>query len=232
MAKFYGQGVKTGKLGASVFVVRYGETIERQYQPVVSNPNTEAQVEARAKLKMLSQLSAIMAPIIAIPRAGAVSSRNQFTKVNYSSTSYHNNQADIALLDIKITKGVLSMPPINATRDGQDLNVLTTVGVPYDRVVYCVFVKQADNTLRFHDSKVVTESGAGNYFQATFPASSAPMVVYAYGVRDNNDAATAAFGDLQVLSAETVAKIIVTRVLKETDISLTETVAFGVPSAT
>lgn len=229
MAKFYGQGVKTGKLGASVFAVRFGETIERQYQPVVANPSTAGQVEARAKLKLMSQLSAVMAPVIAMPRVGAVSSRNIFTKENYSTAGYSDNQATIALLNVKITKGVLALPSLTAERSGNTVTVRLLQGVSYDRVVYCAFIKQDDNTLRYATSKVISVPGNDGYFPAEFTVSALPLVVYAYGVRDNNDAARAVFGNLSVPTAETVAKIIVTRTLKETDISLTETVAINVP---
>ena len=47
-------GKGTGKLGASVFAISGGEQIVRQYNPVVSNPNTDAQVAQRAKLKLMS----------------------------------------------------------------------------------------------------------------------------------------------------------------------------------
>lgn len=231
MAKIYGLfGSMTGKVADVVMAVRNGEQIARKYQPVVSNPNTAAQVESRAKLKLLSQLSAVMAPVIAMPRVGAVSSRNMFTKENYRAASYASNQADIALLDIKLTKGILAMPALNATREGTNVNVQLRNVVPYDRVVYCFFVKQADDTLRFATSKVVSEPGVDGYFATDAFVSNLPAVIYAYGIRDNNDAARAAFGNLEVVTAETVAKIIVSRTLKETDVTLTETVAIALPA--
>lgn len=225
MAKFYGQGVKTGKVGASVFAVRFGETIERQYQPVVANPSTVAQIEARAKLKLISQLSAVMAPVIAMPRVGAISSRNMFTKENYMAATYADNQADIELLNIKLTKGILAMPGITATRNGNTVTTQLSGLVSFSRVVYCFFLKQADNTIRLAESKVVNGTGVPEYFPTEVTLSNQAAVIYAYGIRDNNDAARAVFGSLQVVTAETVAKIIVSRTLKENDITISETVA-------
>ena len=230
MAKYYGQGVKTGKVGASVFAVRFGETIERQYQPVVANPSTASQIEARSKLKLLSQLSAVMAPVIAMPRVGAISSRNMFTKENYGTTSYSDNQANIELLNVKLTRGILSLPAIQATRGDSNVTVKLTSPAYYDRIVYCVFIKQADNTLRLEGSFVNSTPGVGNDFQQAMVIPNVPLVIYAYGIRDNNDAARAIFGNMEVVTAETVAKVIVSRTLKETDISLTETVAVSVPA--
>ena len=44
-------GSGSGKLGSSVFSTVAGETVVRQYQPTVANPNTEAQVNQRARMK-------------------------------------------------------------------------------------------------------------------------------------------------------------------------------------
>lgn len=229
MAKFYNNRVKTGKLAGSVFAIRNGITIERAYQPIVANPSTPAQVASRAKLKLLSQLAAVMAPYIAIPREGAVSTRNLFTKSNYAATSFTNNEATISLASVKLTKSVVSLPAITATRASNNLNVALEGTAQYgnlgiDRVVYVAFLKQSDNTLRAVDSIVVSEAGAGNDYAGTMRAPSAgDMVVYAYAVRDNTDAARVAFGNLEVLSGQSVASLLTTRSLTESDVTLTET---------
>lgn len=226
MAKIYGLfGAMTGKVADAVMVVRNGEQIVRKYQPVVSNPSTVAQVEARAKLKMLSQLSAVMAPVIAIRKQGAVSSRNLFTKVNYPAASFSGDTAEIELSAVKITKSVVSLPEISVTVSDATINAQLLTGVAsISRVVYCCFRKAADNTLRFEDSKVISEAGDQAKFPASFTLSrNSDYVIYAYGVRDNNEAASVVFGDLEVVSAETIAKVITSRALSETDITVTET---------
>ena len=43
MAKFYGGSVKVGKKGDAVFRVRFGETIESQYQPIVVHASGEGE---------------------------------------------------------------------------------------------------------------------------------------------------------------------------------------------
>lgn len=218
-------GKAQGKIGGTVFAIRNGEQIMREYNPAPYNPSTSAQVQARAKLKLLSQLSAVMAPVIAMRRSGAISSRNMFTKVNYPATTYSDSQADIILLNVKLTRGILSLPPIRATREGTNVTIEFTSAVKYDRVVYCVFIKQADNTLSLAQTFVNSTPGESELFPQSLISERVPLVIYAYGVRDNTDAARAVFGEMQVVTAETVAKVIVNRTLKETDISLTETVA-------
>lgn len=234
MAKIYGiNGVITGKLGAAVYAVRNGEQISRQYQPVVANPSTEAQIAARAKLKLMSQLSAVMAPVIAIARLGAVSSRNMFVKENYPLTTYGENQADIMLAAVQLTKSVVDLPGITATREASNLNVgLEPISAPVNvnRVVYSVFAKDANNKLRLLGSSVAITAGPNNSWNTTVPAVGAELVVYAYGVRDNTDRARATFGNLEAVTAETVAKIIVTRTLLETDITPTITRGIIVPA--
>ena len=217
----------TGKLADTVMSVRNGEQLARKYQPIVANPNTPAQVASRAKLKLMSQLSAVMAPVIAMPRVGSVSSRNLFVKENYGAASYNSNEASIELADIKLTKSVVSMPSVIASWGAQtgDIEVALGAGeINLSRVVYCAFLKQTDNTLRLVRTLVVDEPGTSGGFAGTmkvYPVGE--YVIYAYGVRDNTDSARATFSNLQVVTAETVAKIITSRTVTESDVTLTET---------
>lgn len=228
MAKYLNNRIKSGKVAGSVFAVRYGEVIERAYNPFVSNPKSEAQVEARAKLKLVSQLAAVMAPYIAMPRVNAQTPRNLFVKKNYGYLTYSDNEASIELLSVKLTDSVVSLPAITVTRTGAESSVaLSTSTLGLDRVLYVAFVRQADGTLRVIDSKVATGSaGTASAFAVTMNLlTSAEVYVYAYGVRLNTAAAAVIFGNMEVPSAEQVARLIVSRRLLESDITLTETKA-------
>lgn len=234
MAKIYGLfGTMNGKVADVVMVVRGGEQIVRKYQPTVSNPNTPGQVGARAKLKLLSQLSAVMSPFIAIPKIGNISSRNLFTKQNYPLATFADDEANIQLDAVQLTKSVVGLPAIGATR-GTGLVVNVTLnGVDQDvsRVVYVAFSKGADNKLRYAGNTVVSESE--NYYwngEMTVSSPNEELVVYAYGVRDNTEAARARFSNMEVVTAETVASLMVTRTLLESDITLTETRGVTVPA--
>lgn len=225
MAKIYGLfGALTGKLADTVMSVRNGEQIARKYQPIVYNPSTPAQVAQRAKLKLLSQLSAIAAPVIAIPRQGSVSARNLFTKVNFSLTTYSDNAADIALNSVQLTKSVVALPEISANREGSSISVqLVREDSVLSRVVYAIFIKEESNHLRFVSSTVVNEAGvAGNFATTIDVGTSLPVTILAYGVRDNTEAARAYFGNLTV-TAEDIARVVTTKQLTEADITLTET---------
>ena len=222
----------TGKLANTVMAVRNGEQIVRAYQPVVANPSTPAQVEARAKLKLMSQMAAVMAPVIAIPRMGAVSSRNLFIRKNYGATTFDDGTASITLTEVQLTSSVIGLSPIDGVRSAEVIGVdlvERTVPAAVDRVVYAEFAKMTDGRLRFVDSKTSNQATTG--FHVELALVPEEVVIYAYGVRDNTDAARATFGNMQTITAETIAKLITSRVLLESDVTLTETVAIQIAPA-
>lgn len=230
MAKIYGlQGVLTGKLGNSVMAVRNGEQIVRQYQPIVANPSTQAQISARARLKLMSQMSAVMAPVIAIRRSGIVSSRNLFVKKNYKASTYSNDTASIDLNAVQLTDSVLGLGDFSATRGEGTAVAVSVSSVGINRAVFAAFVKQPDSTLRLSETIVVSEVTGGNFQGSLALARTREYVVYAYGVRDNTEAAKAIFGSMEAVSAEQIAKLVTSRTLLESDVTLTETKAITLP---
>lgn len=242
MAKIYGLfGAMTGKLADTVMSVRNGEQIARKYQPVVFNPSTPAQVAQRAKLKLISQLSAVMAPVIAIPRQGSVSSRNLFTKVNFPLTTFADSEAEVTLSSVQLTKSAVGLSNIIVERNENEITAslltstlsasgdIPTIGI--SRVVYAMFVKGSDSKLRFVDSRVVSAPGTNNEFAASFPLTNLEIVVLAYAVRDNTEAARATFGNLTTVTAETVASLLVNRALLESDVTVTETRGYQLAAA-
>lgn len=229
MAKIYGLfGTMTGKVADVVMTVRNGEQIARKYQPIVANPSTQAQVESRAKMKMMSQLSAVLAPFIAIRREGTKSSRNLFVKKNYGAATYEGTQASVNLNEVQLTKSAVALPTVVAARQVEAPSTLdVSLGYPtadIDRVVYVGVLKGSDNKLRVAASTVISVAGEGSDYRGTLNmGDSREAVVLAYGVRDNSEIAKATFGDLTAISAEQVAKIIVSRKLTVADVTTTET---------
>lgn len=228
MAKVYGMnGLVSGRRGNDVFAIRSGMQVVRQYNPSPMNPKSEAQVGARAKMKLLSQLSAVMAPVIAFRREGVVSARNLFTKANYPAVAYANSQADITLTSVTLTGGVVGLPQVQVTRAESQLSVTLSSPNPtnYDRVVYVCLIKQSDKAPRIGATAVVSESGSQGQYPTTLqlPSASAPVVVYAYGIIFNTDRARVIYGQLEVETAETVAKLLTTRSLLDSDVTVTET---------
>lgn len=224
MAKFINNKIKSGRLAGSVFAVRNGVTIERAYQPFVANPSTEAQVETRAKFKLVSQLGTVLGGVIAFPRNGAVSPRNLFVKKNYPLATYSNGNANVNLTSIQLTESVVGFNAISATRSAADKVTVNLSGLEdFDKVSLIFVSKLPDDTLRLQKS-VVEDTPTGSFSQEYVVGSSA-MVVYAYGIRVNSERARAIFGNLIAPTAEQVAKIIVSRTISSEDVTLSETKA-------
>lgn len=226
MAKIYGLfGSMNGKVADVVMAVRNGEQIVRKYQPTVANPSTPNQVQARAKLKLMSQLSAVLGSSIAIPRMGAISSRNMFVKTNYPLATYTDSKADINLAALQLTKSVVGIPTVALSADFTSVGIDTGEPLDLSRVVYVFLKIEADQSIRFVKSAVSEDEGVG---ARRFPVDTGALVgnhvILAYGVRDNTDAARVVFANMVGVTAESVARVIVSRTLTEADITLTETV--------
>lgn len=230
MAKIYGLfGAMSGKVADVVMSVRNGQQIVRKYQPVVANPKSQNQYTTRARFKLISQLSAVLATVIAIPRVGGVSSRNRFSSVNFPISSFDGSKATIELDKVQLTSSVVGFPQVAATRGASSIEVaLDTEGdasaADFDRVVYAMFVRNQDDTLMFVGSTVVSQPGDSGNFAAELPYTEKSAVVYSYGMRDNSDAARMYFGNTEVTSAAMIAQLIVSHTLSDTDVTVSRTV--------
>lgn len=223
-------GKMTGKLGGRVYAVRGGVQIIRERPLTVFNPKSEAQNKARAKLKLLSQLSELMALYIAIPRVGNVSPRNLFVKKNYPAVVWDDvsNEASISEVQIKLTDSAFAIPELQVTRSAENqLNVQLSgvnAGSQINSMVYIAFSRVFD-TFKLVDTRVVTEAGADSQFPTSFgPVGNSKIIILAYGIRTMSERARVYFSNMQTLSAETVAKVLVTRVISPSELLTTDTV--------
>lgn len=122
---FVGKG--SGKLGASVFTVRKGVQIVREYTDKVSNPNTPAQVGQRAKFKLLTQLGAVVAGdgmFFRYLNTGE-SMRNAFMRANMPAVTL-SPTGDVALLnlgEVVLTDGHTTAPAATFNRSTGALDV-------------------------------------------------------------------------------------------------------------
>lgn len=219
-------GVGTGKLGSMVYSVRNGQQIVRQYNPIVANPSTAAQVEARSKMKLMSQLAAIVAPVIAINAEGLRSKRNLFISRNYPLAGYDDKAAQIDMAGVQLTKSNTAFPDFEVDRsDAQAISIHLSEDAKnlFDRVIYCAVISQADGSLRLWDDVLVTDAGAGGLFPATLPYTPNAIAVYGYGIRANNDDAKAAYANLKSGDAGKLAEILTSRSATLAAITISET---------
>lgn len=225
--KLYGMAGKgTGKKGSDVYAISGGEQIVRQYNPVVSNPNTDGQVTQRARFKLASQLSAALAPSIVIPKKGLLSARNQFVKKNMDYIYSNAGGATASYENLQLTDGNRGLPGIGVESSGQDaiqLFLASDVIASVSRVVYNIYTKTTENQLQLATSRVVPITSSNPDANVTLGRPAGDIVIYAYGMIDKNTGATAKYGNYQVQSGQDIAALVASRKLSAADYSFTQT---------
>lgn len=235
-------GKTTGKIGSIVFATSGGETIAREYNPHVANPNTIAQVNQRARMKLMSQLSAALSPVIAMTKDGLTSKRNKFVKKNFDASYALNGTAQISYENIQLTEGSTGLPQVVASidtaPDTPPMPIVALSAAPstnISRVVYCAFLKSEENKLSFVASHISSVVGTSRYkfiaqfqelavsVEGTTPEFANEYVIFAYGMADTSEKATARYGNLNVQNASDIATLVATRAISFEDYQFTQT---------
>lgn len=225
---FTGKG--TGKLGSAIFAISGGEQIVRQYNPVVSNPQTEAQVAQRAKFKLLTQLAAAMSGQIAFRKSGLTSARNKFVSYNIKNATFNevmeNSTAEIAIATLSLTGSQISLPYIHqATIESGSFPASLDSAASDDvsRIVYIVFRKTDNDKISVVTSQMVSDAGNNRTFPATLEGVQEGDCIFAYGILDKTSHATAVFENYVVNGLDDTAIVNVFKKLSYSDYALTET---------
>lgn len=219
-------GKMTGKVGNIVLSSVGGKVVGREYNPNVANPNTKPQQNTRSKFKLASQLSASMAPVIAIKKEGNISARNLFVKENFPAIRYSQGVADINLNVVQLTKSQRSFIGFNADRSSGSaiaVELNESAASALSRVVYIVYKKAADGSLLFFDSKVCSTAGDGGKFHDVLNYTADAVVLYAYGIKDLEAGISTKFGNMSAPSAEDVAQLLVSNTDNMSGVQLTKT---------
>lgn len=219
-------GKVTGKIGGMVFSSTGGEVIAREYNPNVSNPNTTKQVDQRAKLKLMSQIAAALAPVIVIPKEGLKSSRNLFIKKNFSSVDAESGVAQVTYENLQITAGNAALPAIHILRSqqsGVQVYLEERCDAAVSRVVYIMYKKTSEQTLQYMQSVIAETATAEGTFPAQLLYVEGDIVVFAYGMKDLNGKATATYSNYAVESGLDIAKLAMSRQMNLKDYQFTMT---------
>lgn len=225
-------GKGTGKLGGMVLSVNSGEQIVREYNPKVSNPQTDAQVEQRAKFKLLSQIAAALSTSIAFRKMKMQSPRNRFVSANIKNASFENNEASVALDSLDLTGGSQLIPTLSVTRGtGEAITIALSEAAAGDikRIVYNIYKVTDGSKLQFIKEVLVSEAGAGRTFSVETTAPEADIVVYAYGIKDTTTRSTTKFEEYEASADDNNAVLDVLRALNSTDYVLTATAGEVLP---
>lgn len=224
-------GKTTGKIGSIVFSTSGGETIAREYNPHVANPSTSAQIDQRARMKLLSQISAALAPSLAYTKDGLVSTRNKFVKRNFENTYALNGVAQCSYENLQLAEGNLGLPGIGVAAEVSQgirsigAGLVEEPSANVSRVVYNVYVKTEEGKLSFFKSVISTERFAQNtiFGMSIVNVPNGDLVIYAYGMIDTSESATARYGELNVASGSDLAKLVATRSISFSDYQFTQT---------
>lgn len=200
--------------------------IAREYQPNVANPSTEAQVDQRAKLKLMSQVAAALAPVIAIPKEGLKSSRNLFIKKNFENASATSGVAQVTYENLQLTNGNAGLPSISLRRSPE--SGITAIldercDASVTRVCYILYRKTSEATLQYVQSIIVSAAGSEGKFPGTLLYVEGDIVVFAYGIKDLNARATAKYSNYNVINGEDIARLTLTRKISLQDYQFTQT---------
>lgn len=219
-------GKVTGKIGGVVYSTNAGAIIAREYNPNVANPNTTKQVDQRAKMKLMSQIAAALAPVIVIPKEGLKSSRNLFIKKNFDQASAHEGVAQITYENVQLTNGNAGIPAIYATRfpeSGVQIQLAERCDASITRVVYIMYKKTSEATLQYVQSVIAEAAGDAGTFPATMLYVEGDLVLFCYGMKDLNTKATAKYSNYGVRNAEDIAQLAMSRTISYSDYQFTQT---------
>lgn len=238
MARLFGiAGKASGKIGSMVFRVREGQQVVSQYNPIVKNPKSVGQTDQRAKFKLMTQLSAIFANVIAIPSTDGKSGRNIFTKKNFPLVAISGGEANIKLERLQLTNGNVRPVDYTVTR-GQSAITVATKGNPtgmYSEVVMIIAKIAANGQISIVGSVSGTKTTASDVdtFTGTFNGEVATenIVVYVYGINAKSAKARDKFENIEGDAATFVASLLSERYLGVADASLTATLGVSLTSS-
>lgn len=224
---FVGKG--SGKLGSSVFAISGGEQIVRQYNPQVSNPQTDAQVAQRAKLKLMSQVAAALASIIGFTKKGLVSARNQFIAANIPYVTFENDAAKLMVGDITLTGSAMAFPEITAVAGAGNtasVNLSSAAAENVDGVLYAAVKETDDQRFEVVAKTLVTTAGVDRTFGGSLSGITTDVYIFAYGLIGINNAAAVKYEDYVTDSSLNKATVDVVRSIIQTAGSKTKTSEF------
>lgn len=183
----------TGKFAGAAFQQSPGNgTILREVVKPV-NPSTEAQVEQRAKFKLMSQVASAFKSVIAMKREGNITPRNMFVKLNSHLLTFDRSQkqAEIDLSQLQLTKSA----EIVGLQKGENNEFTLSADLPilYGAVFVYAFTGDDKIIIKAIETKELAEPAQS--VSATIEGAAKPGVVYAYGIKQKTDGLKIKYSD-------------------------------------
>ena len=227
MAKLVGLLSKAkGSVGGTTFLINHGVQIAKAKIQQMSNPSTPAQVASRARLKLLSQLSANVADFIAIRREALVTARNAFVRANYGFSQMIEGVAQMDLANMQFTKSSVGMVGFSVTRAsgyGLPVQLAENVFGVWDKVVWIVCKRLSDGRVQVAESKVVEITEELPSGATVMQDPGVDCTIHVYGIKELTERGKMAFSNLAVSDAGAVASVVTSGELRTSDVQLSET---------
>lgn len=191
----------TGKFAGAAFQQSPGNgTILREVVKP-TNPSTEAQVEQRAKFKLMSQVATAFKRVIAMKREGNITPRNMFVKINSPLLEFDTaeNKAMINLAELQLTK---SAEPVGIVveynPDSRQASATLSAQMP---ILYgAVFVLVNGETLEKPFIKAIareTVDAPAVSIQHDFAGANPGELVLAYGITQDTSGLAVKYGNIE-----------------------------------
>lgn len=189
----------TGKFAGAAFQQSPGNgTILREVVKP-TNPSTEAQVEQRAKFKLMSQVATAFKSVIAMKREGNITPRNMFVKINSDELSYDKfgKKAIINLTNLQLTKSSEAVSLTSeAGEGGTKITLSSQLPILYGGVFVLVGENPDNNTIVIKKIDRVTQEEAAQSISHTFANVEAGIdIVLAYGFTQKAEGLSVIYSD-------------------------------------
>ena len=192
----------TGKFAGAAFQQSPGNgTILREVVKP-TNPSTEAQVEQRAKFKLMSQVATAFKSVIAMKREGNITPRNMFVKINSPLLTFDSAQsrAEIELAKLQLTKSAQQIDNFDGSfdeaKESIELTMTNTLPILYGGVF--VHIRPTENTgLIIKAIARETVNEAANSISHTFENAEVGDVFLAYGITQDTAGLAVKYGDIE-----------------------------------
>ena len=228
MALMFGySGFLKGRKGDSVFYVRRGKQIVRQY---VGNPydrKSPAQLRNRAIMSELGRLSTILKSCLMFTPKGLQSMRNRFVSANWNLVMDLEGTLAVDLWRLELAGGARTMTDFEVTRYGDNRlrwGLLQDRHDWYNAVVYVWGQVDENGDLTFAQCKCVAEAGEDGRFALDMANVEGELICWAYGVVALSARFRSYLGDIAGDTISQVVQLIASRLVSDYDYAPTYTV--------
>lgn len=192
----------TGKFAGAAFQQSPGNgTILREVVKP-TNPSTEAQVEQRAKFKLMSQVATAFKSVIAMKREGNITPRNMFVKINSPLLDFikEENKAIIALNELQLTKSTIAVRVEAPYAE----DATTAVLQADDKILYGAVFVLVDYNGAPNVKAVAHETvdAAASSISHTFNNVKSGELLMAYGITQDTAGLAVKYGNLEAGDSE------------------------------